>query len=262
MAAVTLRGTPARELIPAAAAARFDAVGIRLSPWEPTGNERLTPRALGELRDLSSSLGVFVHDVEQIRLLPGSDPGSYQYLFEGAARLGARYALVYADEPDDERFIASLCELEATGRPYGVHPVIEMMPFTPLNTVDRTLSLLRRAQLEEPALLVDTLHLARSGAHPGELDTIDPEWIPFIHLADGPMVGPDSPEGLRAEAGFSRLLPGHGDLPLTQYLSHLPPGVPLALEVPGASHGTPFEQALAAAEATRALLDQLPESDS
>jgi sugar phosphate isomerase/epimerase len=232
---------------------------VRVSPWDPAGGERPTARATRELAALSSDLGVFVHDVEQIRLLPDSRPRDYEYVFEAAATLGARYALIFADDPDEARLVDRLNELDQMGRPYGVHPVIEVMPFTALKTLGQAVDILRRAELQHPALLIDTLHVARSGAWPDDLDAIDQSWLPFVHLADGPIPGPDTSQGLRDEATFSRLLPGKGDLPLKAYLDHLPDSIPLALEVPGASEGTTFERAAAAAEATRALLTGIGE---
>jgi sugar phosphate isomerase/epimerase len=259
LAAVTLRGTPATELIEAAAAARFDAVGVRLSSWDPASRERPTAQLLRNIAELSSALGVSVHDVEQIRLLPDTSPRDYEYLFEAAATLGASFALIFADDPDEGRFIDRLNQLDQIARPYRVHPVLELMPFTAVKTLTQILEILGRAELERPALLIDTLHLARSGAQPGDLDAIDPELLPFVHLADGPIPGPDTPQGLREEATFSRLLPGRGDLPLKAYLDRLPSSIPLALEVPGASEGTTFERAAAAAAATRDLLTAMGE---
>jgi len=195
-----------------------------------------------------------VHDVEQIRLLPDSNPRDQEYLFEAAAMLGAGYALIFADDPDQDRLAERLHLLDQLGRPYRVRPVMELMPFTAVKTLTQMLDLLGRADLEHPALLIDTLHLARSGAQPSDLDAIDPALLPFVHLADGPIPGPETPQGLREEATFSRLLPGHGNLPLEAYLERLPDSIPLALEVPGASMGTTFERAAAAAAATRELL--------
>lgn len=216
---------------------------------------------MGEIAAVCAGLGIFVHDVEQIRLLPESKPSDYEYVFEGAATMGARFALVMANDPDEARFIARLNELDRIGRPYDVHPVIELMPFTALKTLGQAIGVLERADLRRPALLIDTLHLARSGASPADLEAVDPALLPFVHLADGPLPGPDSDQGRREEATFARLLPGQGDLPLKAYLDRLPADVPLALEVPGASRGTTLERAAAAAEATRSFLNELLKSD-
>lgn len=251
---MTLRGLPATELVEVAARAGYDAAGVRLSPWDPAGGERPGADTIRRLRDLVDGTGVTIHDVEQIRLLPETEPASYEYLFAAAAELGVRYALIYADEPDDERFVANLRELAELGGPYGVSPVIEPMPFTPLRSPARAAALLRGSGIPHPLMLIDTLHLARSGAPMSEVDAIDPGWIPFIHLADAPIPGPVSASDLREEATFSRRLPGEGDLPLREFLDHLPAAVPVALEVPGASQGTADERATAALLATRRLL--------
>src|SRR6185312_13836235 len=105
---------------------------------------------------------------------------------EAGATLGARYALIYCDDPDDARVIEQLQQLEALGRPYGVSPVLEFMSFTSVNTIGKAARLLAQAQLERPTLLIDTLHLARSGGGAADLPGIDPRWLPFVHLADAP----------------------------------------------------------------------------
>jgi sugar phosphate isomerase/epimerase len=257
LAAVTLREVPPDELAKAAAAAGFDAVGIRLSPWDPNHPVRYTADQLRRMATLIADLGIFTPDVEQIRLLPETSASDFEYLFEGAALLGARHALIYGDDPDEERFIAQLNQLGQIGLPYGVSPVVEFMPFTAVNTLAQALSILERADLPRPALLIDTLHLARSGGRAEDIAGVDPQILPFVHLADGPADPPETIEGRRHEAGHARQLPGHGQLPLSAYLRALPAGIALALEVPGASEGTVDERAAAAAKATRSLLAAL-----
>ncbi len=260
LAAVTLRGASPVELATAAAGAGFDAVGVRLSPWDLSNP---TVPTLSEVRGAARAiqeLGLSVLDVEQIRLVPDARPRDYEYLFEGAALLGAHFALLYSDDPDEERLTANLAELDAIAAPYAVHPVIEPMPFTSVSTLEVGLRILRAAQVRRPALLIDTLHLARSGGSAADIAAIDPRVLPFIHLADGPAVTPATAEARFHEAGRSRRLPGQGELPLLDYLAAAPAEIPLALEVPGASEGTELERATAAAAATRALLDQLVEA--
>jgi sugar phosphate isomerase/epimerase len=251
---VTLRGVPPDELAKAASAAGFDAVGIRLSPWDPNHPRRHSTSRIRRFASLIADLGLFTLDVEQIRLLPETTARDFEYLFEGAAILGARFALIYGDEPDEDRFIDQLNQLGQIGLPYGVGPVVEFMPFTSVNTLARALSILGRADLPQAALLIDTLHLARSGGSAQDIAGVDPRILPFAHLADGPADPPETLERRRHEAGHARQLPGRGQLPLGAYVNALPAGLALALEVPGASEGTTFERAAAAAQATRSLL--------
>ena len=254
LAAVTLREVPPEELARAASAAGFDAIGVRLSPWHPDRPVRYSGPELHRMAALIADLGIFTLDVEQIRLLPDTTAGDFEYLFEGAAHLGARFALIYGDDPDEERFIDQLNQLGQIGLPYGVAPVVEFMPFTAVNNLARALSIIKRADLPHPALLIDTLHLARSGGSAEEIAGVDPHILPFVHLADGPAEPPETIEGRRHEAGHARQLPGDGRLPLPAYLRALPAGIALALEVPGASEGSVDERAAAAANATRSLL--------
>lgn len=262
LAAATLRGASVGELASAAAGAGFDCIGVRLSGWDPEVPAS-RPAGLAQARALVDGLGLAVLDVEQVRLREGSRPEEFEYLFESAAVLGAACVLVYAADPDAGRLAASLHALEEIGAPYGARPVLEFMPSTAVRTLGEALSVLERADLRAPTLLIDTLHLARSRAGLDELDRLESALLPFIHLADAPAAPPDDLDGLRREATYDRLLPGEGGLPLADYLRRLP-RVPVALEVPGGSGRDGRQRALAAAAATRALLETVdgPEGGS
>ena len=104
-------------LIDAAAAGRFDAVGLRIVPPMPAdrivpviGNERL----IGEIEQRLDSNGIRILDIEAVWLMPHTDVAALRPALELGARLGAKYLLVVGNDPDWARQrdnFASLCEL-------------------------------------------------------------------------------------------------------------------------------------------------------
>ena len=81
-------------------------------------------------------------------------------------------------------------------------------------------------------ILVDTLHLERTGACATDLRDVDPGLMPYLQLCDATATLVDeSPEGLLEDALYLRRLPGEGDLPLREVLAEVDPLLPLSLEV-------------------------------
>lgn len=226
------------DLVVAAAEAGFDAAGIRV--W-PAGDEPPFPM-LGEtpmMRETLSRLGdtgLRVLDVEVLRLVPDSRHDDAVRILDAAARLGARDVLVICNDPDEERLVerfAAVCE--AAGE-RGLRACLEFMIFSAVKTLDDAMRILHRAAQPAGAILVDALHLQRSGGSPADLVALAAELLPYAQLCDAPL-GPVRPDETQAlvEARTGRLFPGDGQLPLHQLVDALPMGTPLALEAPVAS---------------------------
>lgn len=84
----------------------------------------------------------------------------------------------------------------------------------------------------DTGILVDTLHFARSGSTHEQLDAVPASRLPMVHVCDAPAEKPTTTEGLLHHARAERLPPGEGGLDILGVLRHLPPGIPIALEVP------------------------------
>jgi sugar phosphate isomerase/epimerase len=108
-------------------------------------------------------------------------------------------------------------------------------------------------------ILVDALHLSRSGGSPADLANYDPSLFSYMHLCDAPGT-PPPPDGLRAEARGERLYPGDGELWLSAFVAAFPPGTPAAIEAPTKRHAaaSPLDRARLAGAACRHLLESTP----
>jgi sugar phosphate isomerase/epimerase len=79
-------------------------------------------------------------------------------------------------------------------------------------------------------LLLDPMHLIRSGGCIADIAAIDPALISYAQLCDVPIEPPH--DDYLEEAMNERVAPGEGELPLTEFVAALPQGVTVSLEVP------------------------------
>lgn len=210
-------------MVEVAAAAGWPACGIWFDP------DTWTDVTTREVRRRLDDTGVVGLDLEPIIPAPDrGDPG--ERVIEAAAALGVRNVLFTSRLPEPgataDRF-AELCVLAA---PFGVRLVCEFLPIFPLATLSMAEEVVARHAPEVAGILVDNLHLSRSGATPTDLVAIDPQRFPYLQVADAGAVRPADMGGLLDEALNGRLVPGDGELPIAELLSVVPE-VPLSFEV-------------------------------
>jgi sugar phosphate isomerase/epimerase len=104
------------------------------------------------------------------------------------------------------------------------------------------------------AVLIDALHLARTGGSPEDVRAVPPGLIRHAQLCDAPAEAPRSMDAIIQEARAGRLLPGDGALPLAALVAALPPTTPLSIEVPITGTVTPEAHLRANLAAARRLL--------
>jgi sugar phosphate isomerase/epimerase len=238
LAPLTVLGTPPPEVVDAAARAGFDAIGLRVDNARPgvanplLGDSALLRETLARVEDR----GLSVFDVEITRLTPDLDAESLRPVFETAARAGARYVLVvgmFAELPRAADNFATLCDRAAE---YGIFPVLEFMRFIDVATIDLADAIVAAAGRPNGGVLIDSLHVWRSGSSPAALAPLvaaHPERYPYLQFCDAPMTPPpDGDAGLYREAAGDRLAPGDGELPLGELLAVLPKRTPLSVEAP------------------------------
>lgn len=202
----------------AAADAGFPAAGLRMDPGG------LTPGRARALRRLADDLGLAVLDVEVARLTPGREFDGHLRLAELAEILGARFLLTVSEHPDRRRTVAELDRLCTATRGGPTRVAVEFMCFTRIPTLADAVSLAP----DEAVVLVDALHLARSGGTPADLDGPAANRIGYLQLCDAPKSAAGDPV---LEARHRRQSPGTGGLPLAGLLEKAPAHVPISIEV-------------------------------
>jgi sugar phosphate isomerase/epimerase len=259
---LTLLGVPPPDLVTIAAAAGFSAVGLRVSP--ATDGERRWPvspgsRMLAETVRRCADTGISVLDVEAIRLdgrvSGGAGADGYRPVLEAGAALGARYVNAICDDHELGRLADEFARLVEAAAPYRIRPVIEFMAYRSVRTLASAVAIAARSG--GGGVLVDALHVQRCGIALAELRAVDPGLIGYVQLCDAPLRAPADP---LHEARAARLLPGEGELPLTELLAALPDDVTVTVEAPASSSasasggGDPREFAARARQALAAVL--------
>jgi sugar phosphate isomerase/epimerase len=219
--------------VAAAAAAGFDQVTLRVTGSAEPGPAEIghDPRRLARLRAALDDSGLRVLDVEVLRLRPGLDASRVGQVLEAAAALGAQHLLVVS-ALDQAEATDMLGRIVTQAEGSGVVPCLEPMRFSRCRNLAEAVA---TAVPAGAAVLVDALHLFRSGDGPAALEEAvrrhGSGLFRYLQLCDAPIEGPVGDDALREEAVSSRLLPGEGDLDLAGLLSALPDR-PVAVEAP------------------------------
>jgi sugar phosphate isomerase/epimerase len=122
---------------------------------------------------------------------------------------------------------AQACDFAA---PHGITIVCEFLPIFPLNTLPMAADIVCQANRPNSGVLIDNLHLSRSGSTPSDVATYDKSLFPYIQIADAPAQLPTKFEELLDEAINGRSCPGEGALPIAELL-RVVPDVPISFEV-------------------------------
>jgi sugar phosphate isomerase/epimerase len=248
-----------RELVEAAAASGFDAVGFRLiapRPVDPVHPIEGGVRGLNDLRKLMSDNGIALFDIESLWLSPATEAAAIRPVLETCAALGGKNLLIAGNDPEADRMAANFAAVAALAAEYDVCPCIEPTSWCVVHRLEQAADLIRRAGVKSAGVVIDTLHMDRAGETPASLAAFDPALIAYAQICDAGPQRPASPPDLMAEARGNRLLPGEGALPINAMLDALPAHLPIGVEAPTQElAGLPIvDAARRAGDVTRAFL--------
>lgn len=211
---------------------------------------RQTIGALGE-RGVSVSLG------EGFLVRPGADVRDMGSDLEIMRELGAVRVNTLSIDPDRSRSLDQIALFAEMASALGFEATLEFLPGLDIGNLESALLAVRHVGRPDFRLLIDVMHLIRSGSSAADLAALDPEMIGYVQLCDVPLVSKHASYG--EEARDDRLPPGRGELPLRAILSAVPEDVIVGLEVPMLSAAKagigPRERLQECVEATRKLLE-------
>jgi len=240
----------------AAVAAGYSDAGlmVRADTWN-VDNE-------AELLHLKDAHGLGFLDVEVLWIPAGAQlDGGHKLVADVGVRLGAEHVLVVSDEPRPEILAPALATISQWCGP-SLRPMLEFLRITEVTSLAQTQELLAACSEHNFGILLDSLHLARSGEL-NKLPALDPAMHPYIQLCDGPLHCADDAESLLVDALDLRSAPGEGELALTPLLQMLPAATPVSMEVRSKAyrdgHPDPAERARVILERTKKFLQE--ESD-
>jgi sugar phosphate isomerase/epimerase len=159
-------------------------------------------------------------------------------------------------DPDEARLTTNFARLCEAAAGFGLRVGLEFAAYTHTPDIHAARRIVSAAGQPNGGVLIDSLHLVRSGGTAADVASLAPTSITGFQLADGRGPRPASNEALRAEARGGRFFPGNGEFPLAAILGALPAGMPLCVETPCAQYASlPVRQrARLCAEQTRKFL--------
>jgi sugar phosphate isomerase/epimerase len=242
------------DTIRAAATGGFDAVGLWVEPanW--------TDAVTRECRAALADAGLELLDVEVIWLKPGSDMADHKACIDIGAELGAKNVLCVASDPDMGANAARLAELCRHAEGSGMRVALEFGIFTEVKNLRTAMAVLDDVAHPLRALLIDPIHVDRSGTTAAEIAAVPRTLLPYAQFCDAPARRPDPSDfdAVITDAIDLREQCGEGGLPLKAMYDALPAGLPLSIELRSKAlrdgYPNPGERAKVVAAATRAWL--------
>lgn len=214
-------------------------------------------------REMKSALrarGVAISLAEGLTVKPGIEQRQRAAEFDAFADLGAARVNLVSLDPDLGRTLDQFSVTAEMAAERGMHAVMELAPGLTIADLPTALNALHHIGRPAARLLIDTMHLIRSGSSTADLAALDPDLLGYVQLCDAPRVS--SFPSYMQEAMTERKVPGQGEMPLFEILKLVPRDRVVSIEVPllsQARSGTgPYERLAPAIAATRELLAQLP----
>jgi sugar phosphate isomerase/epimerase len=239
------------DVVEAAAATGFDAAGLWVDPAE------WTPQTTRETRAALARTGLPVLDVEVIWIKPDSALDDHRKVIDVGAELGAANVLCVSSDPDDAATVNKLAALCRHAEGSGMRVALEFGIFTEVKNLSQALAILDCVAHPLRAVLIDPIHVDRSGTSVEQIAQIDSALLPYAQFCDARAERPDPADfdAVITDAIDLREQCGEGVLPLAAMLEALPANIPLSLELRSAAlreaHSKPAPRAKAVLDATR-----------
>lgn len=196
------------------------------APFSLREDAALRREMIAAMRDT----GVAISLGEGCIIRPGAEIGDAAADMDLFRELGAERLNTVSMDPDGNRTLDQLARFAEMAGERGMVSTVELCPMLTIDRLAGAVAAVRHVGRADFRLLLDMMHLGRSGATGAEVAALDPAMIDYVQLCDAPRV-PTEPDYM-LEATFERMIPGEGDMPIADYLAALPPGLTMSLEVP------------------------------
>jgi sugar phosphate isomerase/epimerase len=230
-------GTMPEQTIRAAAAAGWPAVGLRICARRP-GELYAGPELLGYperahgLRSLAADLGIALSNVSAYQFYPDVTWEQVAPAVQTTQALGIRTIVANGFDPVMDRFVPLFARYCSAAADAGIAVALEFLPYSGVRTLDAALEVLERSGAANAGVLLDALHLDRSGLVPADIARVPSGRVAFAQLCDARRLERRCSDAeLLSEARTARLPAGRGELPLFDFLDALPDGTEVEYEV-------------------------------
>jgi sugar phosphate isomerase/epimerase len=216
------------------------------------------PALRKDLRAAMNDRGVTISLGDGFLVLPGAEMGNFCPDLDVLSELGVPRINVVSLDPDLTRTFDQFAALTELAAQRNIETDVEPVPGLTVGDLPTAVAALEYVGRPDFRLLIDTMHLVRSGSSAADLADLDPEHIGYAQLNDTtlrPRI-----DNYMEEAMYERMVPGEGELPLRDILAALPPDIVVELEVPRRSLAlagvSPFDRLRPCVEAARRLLSE------
>ncbi len=207
-----------------AAQAGWKGTGVWFDPltWTET-----TTKEVGKRVD---DTGLTVVDMEVVRMGPKGDCG--ERLIDAASSIGAKNILTVSSFDSVQETAKRLNELCVLALPSNIRVCIEFMRFTSIRSLADALQVVELVDQKNVGILVDLIHVFRSGTSYEEIRAADAALFPYAQWCDAS----EEPRGwstkeLIRDAVDDRAIPGEGDMPVKEFEFLFDISVPFSVEV-------------------------------
>lgn len=244
-------------LVETAARAGFDGVGLRIFPPKHAPDQYPIvgdKRRIAELKRIAADSGIRIFEAESFGMDGAPNRDAYARALEVAAELGAGVVVSAGIDDNAARLAENYNWLAVEAAEHGIMVAMEFMPYRGMRTLPEALAMHAAVDHPNAKLLIDAVHLSRSGATVEDVAAIpDRSIIGHFHICDAAETLPATLEDVMAESRVGRLYPGQGGLPLAELLELLPQGCSISLEAPHRDQQAwaPAERILSAGETSR-----------
>ena len=234
--------------------------GVPLVPLGyPPYSLRDDPALRKELLAAMNHRGVTITLGDGFLVLPGAEMHMHSADLDALAELEVPRINTVSIDPDLSRTFDQFAALTELAAQRGIQTVVEPVPGLTVGDLPTALAALEHVGRPDFRLLIDTMHLVRSGSSAADLVALDPEQIGYAQLNDTTLQ--PRVDNYMEEAMYERMVPGDGELPLHDILAALPADIVLELEIPQRSLAlagvSPIDRLRPCVEAARRLLSEV-----
>ncbi len=154
------------------------------SPSWTLRDTRLRREMIGAMKDRNVSIALG----EGFVIFPGTDVSEYGSDLNTMAELGAQRIATLSIDPDMQRSLDKIAALVEQAAKVGLETVIEFVPVFTISTLSEAVSAVHHVGGGKLQILVDCMHLFRSGGTACDLRALDSEMIGYVQLCDVPRV--------------------------------------------------------------------------
>jgi sugar phosphate isomerase/epimerase len=257
-------GLPPVEFVDLAAdlGCRYISTVVQGQPLVPLGFPPFSLKDVALRRDLLAAMnhrGVTISLGDGFLVLPGAEMRRFSADLDVLAELGVPWINAVSLDPDLSRTFDQFAALAELAAQRNIQTAVEPVPGLTVGDLSTALAALEHVRRHDFRLLIDTMHLVRSGSSAADLAAIDPDHIGYAQLNDTTLQ--PRTDNYMEEAMYERMVPGEGELPLVDILSALPPDIVIELEIPRRSLAlagvSPIDRLRPCVDAARRLLSEV-----